>query len=190
MACLLAGWHCYKAPWLGLVLLGVALGFRYLFHDEQSAVMFGPVALYPQDLAALVLVEAALLRLWARPLASLNFALWVVLALGLVLMYSFGLGIVQSGLKPAGLDFRRYFTAYAPLLFGVSFLDLPDFQGHVRQGLVWMFAFLVVTAFVRWGLVATGVYVNPLWVTSATRGESVPMRVLASGPTKIGRAHV
>jgi hypothetical protein len=86
--------------------------------------------------------------------------------------------VLAFGLKPAGLGFRISFITLAYLLFGLAFFDLPKFRAATERGLEFVFGFLLMLVFIRWFLVATGLYVNPDWGTSTSSDVRVPMRVI------------
>jgi hypothetical protein len=181
LACLALGWQTYRRPEIGLGAIGVAFIVSCLFGHEQSSLTVGGINAYTGDLAALIVFEAAMLRLVARPWRTWGLPILGALALCLTLFQSFARGIFALGLKAAGLGFRGTFITYAFLLFGLAFLDLPKFQDQVKTGMKILFIFLVGTIFIRWTLVATGLHVNLGWGTSTGVEARIPMRVVNAG---------
>lgn len=180
LGCLALGWQTYRRPTIGLVVSGFAFAIETLFGNDQSGVLIAGLNVYAADLATLILFQAALLRLAARPWRTWGLPTMAALVLGLILLQSFGRGVLAFGLKPAGLAFRMDFTLFANFLFGLAFLDLSSFQKNLIRALDVAFLFLMALILARWLMVATGLYVNPYWGTSTDQAIRIPMRVVGA----------
>lgn len=181
LACLALGWQTYRRPEIGLGAIGIAFALQCLYGNDQPGILVAGINTYAGDLAAIILFQAALLRLAARSWRSWGLPTFGGLALGIILFQSFARGLLAFGLKQAGLGFRGAFITYAFLFFGLAYLDLPALHSQVKRGMAAIFIFLVAVVLVRWALVATGIYVNPDWGTSTGAETRVPMRVINAG---------
>lgn len=183
LACLVLGWQTYHRPAIGLGAIGVAFALQCLYGNDQPGLLVAGINTYAGDLAALIVFQAALLRLVARPWRSWGLPTLVALALGLVYGQSFLRGILSFGLKAAGLNFRLSFITYAYLLFGLVYFDLKSFQLELKRGMEFLFIFIIGVVLVRWFTVATGLYVNTTWGTSTGSDVKIPIRVILSFET-------
>jgi hypothetical protein len=181
LACLALGWQTYRRPVIGLAAIGLTFAVQCLFGNDQPGLLVGGINAYVGDLAALIVFEAALLRLAARPWRTWGLPMFGAFVLGLMFFQSFARGLLAFGLKSAGLGFRGTFVTYSFLVFGLAFLDLPELQDQMETGMGAVFTFLVGTILIRWVLVATGLIVNPAWGTSTSAEVNIPMRVINAG---------
>ena len=128
---------------------------------------------YVDDLVALALAAAALLRLAPNSGALRRLQAWW--GFGAAIVLAFALGAAVHGIKAAGVEFRQFFYFAAAIVYAASF---PLHAGTLRQlARVWLggCAALLALALFRWMAVALQLGIASTW---ATVGAGQPMRVL------------
>lgn len=138
-----------------LCIAYLVLAFLFeIFMHKQPYVSLG-LQLYLNDVISLILVSAILLGWLSRPLPFKQGALLVWLALGAVIMTSFGLGLGSYG-KAAGTEVREYFYYWAAGLYCCT-ANFDEAQiRRIARWLVWGAYGLIGIALYRWIGVALG----------------------------------
>lgn len=149
-------WHANRRFSVGIMLVFFGMYVK-AFVDDAQGLSVG-LTIYPLDGVFVLVMAAALARMFFRQGVQIRNAAW--LAFGLALGLSFVTGIASYG-TPAGVSFRKFFYYFATVAYVMSFrLDQGKIDLVIRS---WMtFASVLVTSVVLRWLVDPGLLGFPI----------------------------
>lgn len=172
-----------RADVAAALVFGSVVVQAYFIDRVPALVLPGGVQVYVTDMAASLILGAAVLRLLRTPRFD-RFQRWL-LVLGVLLLVSLVRGVAASGMQPSVADFRQY------LFFGGVALYFASFPVSIRLydriGRIWlaMTIPMMVLVCLRWLAVFAGI---DLGVPAEKFGADAAIRVI-DGPFTFFLAH-
>ena len=168
-----------RSPIVPIGFLLIIFLMNSFLRNGLPFIRIGRFNINPLDILSVLMIISAIMRMILVKTRHLPLLKFLVLALGIMLMVSWGRGTTLFGLESA----TNYFRTTLFFFSSVFFLTTFQYKENIVHRMIYWWGIvawlLIGLAFWRWGQVILGISKNPDWMTSS----GMMVRVLNASQT-------